>query len=133
MFNDRNISNQIFFILSFTLEILMCFFSSLLSMFAFQSALLPLHFRPNRDSQWEIFRDVIMQSAFHNLNVYTSWLHLSSQSTNTNKSIKIGYRPCLLCQLTEKFFSGVLRHFLAFCSVSNIWNQTWVWRKNTFF
>lgn len=44
-----------------------------------------------------------MQSAFHNLNVYTPWLHISSQSTNTNKSIKTGYQPCLLC------FAGVPR------------------------
>lgn len=48
-----------------------------------------------------------MQSAFHNLNVYTPWLHLSSQSTNTNKSIKMGYQPCLLCHLTANF-AGVV-------------------------
>lgn len=55
-----------------------------------------------------------MQSAFHNLNIYTPWMHLSSQSTNINKSIKTGYQPCLLCYLTANFARTVRERFSVF-------------------
>lgn len=43
---------------------------------------------PQGNFHREIFKDVITQSAFHNLNVYTWWLHRSSLS---NKHKQINY------------------------------------------
>ena len=93
---------------------------------------LPLPLAPLGVSHREIFRDVIMQSAFHNLNIYTPWLHLSSQSTNTNKSIKTGYQPCLLCHLTAKLCRGG-ETLPLHLPVSNNRRQTWGCRRRTTF